>query len=177
LWDPAAGDAKILTARDAEQLRVICVTGPPENPLVAVGSRNGHVRLWDPVTGALVRQLEGGRHTNALCSLRADGHDLLASGAMDGSVRVWDTATGTRVATLVGHTSGVNALCPVKHQGKPAIASVGYDRILRLWNPLTGSQQAAIPVHHPAHACVQVGGSLILALSAGLLAIQTGLYT
>ncbi|BCY13124.1 trypsin-like peptidase domain-containing protein [Actinoplanes sp. L3-i22] len=178
LWDPVARHETILTAQGANLLAVICPAGPAEKPLLAVGgSGDGYVWLWNPATGAMVHQLDGERPTSALCSLHAGGRDLLVSGALDGSIRVWDTAKGDCVATLVGHTSGVRALCSIKHKGKPAIASVGYDRILRLWDPLTGSQQAVIPIHHPAYACIQVGDSLILALSAGLLGLQTDLQT
>ena len=76
--------------------------------LLASGSADGTVRLWDTSTGAEAAVLEG--HTDWINSVAFSPDGLLASGSgsSDGTVRLWDTSAGAQVAVLEGHTDGVN---------------------------------------------------------------------
>jgi hypothetical protein len=68
--------------------------------LLATGSKDNTIKLWDATTGLVVNALLG--HTNEVYSLAfsADGH-WLASGSDDGSTRIWDPKTGEALATLM----------------------------------------------------------------------------
>ena len=80
---------------------------PDGRMLVASGSDDETVRLWDPATGTPVGDpLEG--HTGSVNAVAAvplpDGRMLLASASDDETVRLWDPATGTPVGDpLEGH--------------------------------------------------------------------------
>src|SRR3954454_10299203 len=78
----------------------------PDEVLVASGSGEGTVRLWETDTGRQLATLEG--HSGAILgvALSADGQ-LVASGSGDGTVRLWDTDTGRPEATLHGHSGAV----------------------------------------------------------------------
>ena len=67
--------------------------------LLATGSGDGTVRIWDPATGAAHTILTGhtGRGGRA-CAPSPAGRQLLASAGGDGTVRIWDPATGTSSA-------------------------------------------------------------------------------
>ena len=82
--------------------------------LLATGSGDGTVRLWDPATGAPVGDpLTGhtGRVTAVAFGPLPDGRVLLATGGRDGTVRLWDPVTGAPVGDpLTGHTDGVAAV-------------------------------------------------------------------
>jgi WD40 repeat protein len=72
--------------------------------LLAAGSHDDRVRLWDPRTGEQRADLDahpGG--VNAVCAVTVDGRDLLASGGADGTVRLWDLRSGTCVVTAPAH--------------------------------------------------------------------------
>ena len=79
---------------------------PPMVRLLASGSENGTVRLWDANTGRHLRTLTG--HTDWVMSVSfsPDGQTL-ASGSEDGTVRLWDANTGRHLRTLTGHTDWV----------------------------------------------------------------------
>ncbi|CEJ62508.1 Putative WD domain protein [Penicillium brasilianum] len=67
--------------------------------LLASGSDDKIVKLWDPATGALKHTLEG--HSDLVWSVAfsPDGQ-LLASGSEDKTIKLWETATGALRHTI-----------------------------------------------------------------------------
>ncbi len=77
---------------------------PVDNTLLASGSSDSTVKLWDIVNQTDVATLEG--HAAAVGSVAFSPNGmLLASGSGDGTVKLWDVETHTNVATLEGHTN------------------------------------------------------------------------
>ena len=100
--------------------------------LLASGSWDGTVRLWDTSTGAEVAVLEG--HTRLVRSVAFSPDGLLASGSDDGTVRLWDTSAGAEVAVLEGYTRGVES---VAFSPDGLLASGSWDRTVKLWDVST----------------------------------------
>jgi WD40 repeat protein len=99
--------------------------------LLASGSQDGMVRLWEAPGGQLLAALHG--HTGLIwgVAFSADG-ELVASGGLEGTVRLWEAPGGRPLATLEGHTGGVwgVALSADGH----LLASGGWDGTVRLWD-------------------------------------------
>ena len=85
---------------------VASVAFSPDGRLLASGSWDRTVRLWDVQTGRTLRTLTGHTHMVTSVAFSPDGR-VLASGSGDGTVRLWDAATDAEVRALRGHTDDV----------------------------------------------------------------------
>ena len=94
------------------------------------------IRVWDTVTGRLLRQLDG--HSAWVCQLvfSRDGRQLI-SAAADQTIRFWDTSTWTEAQVLRGHIDEVYAVAisPTEQ----LVASVSKNGDLMLWKADGGS--------------------------------------
>ena len=71
---------------------------PGRATLLASGSDDGTVRLWDPATGAPVgAPLTGHTGRGVRGGVQPGRATLLATAGDDGTVRLWDPATGAPV--------------------------------------------------------------------------------
>ncbi|KAF8129332.1 WD40-repeat-containing domain protein [Boletus edulis] len=81
----------------------------PNKRWVAIGGRDGRVRLLDPRAPTEVKRTEVGRHADVIKSLSfSPDSSQLASGAQDGTMLIWSSATLMQVAVpLKGHKDTV----------------------------------------------------------------------
>ena len=77
-------------------------------PLLASGSDDRSVRLWDVDAGTCTAVLKG--HTHWLRCLADLGGGLLLSVSADRTLRVWDTATGACLSEMQNAHGGVQAI-------------------------------------------------------------------
>ncbi|KAI0441679.1 hypothetical protein F4803DRAFT_551929 [Xylaria telfairii] len=80
---------------------VLSVAFSSDGSLLASGSWDSTVQLWDPITGAALHKLKGYPHR--VCELAFSPNDVqLASCCAEGPVQVWDSTSGTVIHTLGG---------------------------------------------------------------------------
>ncbi|MEU9502470.1 benzoate transporter [Streptomyces sp. NPDC048196] len=117
--------------------------------LLATGSADGTVRLWNLLTHRQLAVFRDHRlSVRTLAVLDTADGPLLASGGTDGNLRLWDPVTRAQHGATVRcgqHTINAVAAGP-HHQGiEPLIATAGQDGTVRLWN-LTSTGLTANPV-------------------------------
>ena len=81
----------------------------PNGQILASGSWDNTIILWDVATAESVKILRG--HTDRVLSVAfsPDGRTL-ASGSDDQTIRLWDVAARQQRDILRGHTSGITAV-------------------------------------------------------------------
>merc|ERR1712167_130022 len=86
---------------DADGGGVHCVSFAPSAAIVAAGSLDGSVRLWELATQACRWT---GKHDDGVTKLLwHPANPLLVSSSLDRKVKVWDARTGERLKILQGH--------------------------------------------------------------------------
>ena len=121
------GDAPIvkLTGHDAVVTALVAL----QRGLMASGSADKTIRIWDLTKHALVGILSG--HTKEVTALTVlQGGSILASGSKDNTVKIWDIKKMECIDTFSGHTKPVTALTLLSDG---SLASGSKDNTLRLW--------------------------------------------
>ena len=115
----------------------------PDSKLLATGSYDRKVRLWDTVSGKLQRELTV---TYALLSLgfSPDGKRL-AAGTHQGELTIFQTATGRKLVGITTERGNVSGLS-WSPDGK-LIATADYLSSITLWNSETGKKERQLPGH------------------------------
>ncbi|RKU24830.1 hypothetical protein C6503_00105 [Candidatus Poribacteria bacterium] len=107
---------------------------PVDNTLLASGSLDGTVKLWDVVTQTDVATLKG--HIGWIASVAFSPNGiLLASGSPDGTVRLWNVKTHTNIATLEWHAKQVTSVA-FSPDGT-TLAAGASDGTIKLWDVQT----------------------------------------
>jgi hypothetical protein len=123
---------------------VNAVSFSPNGKLLATGSFDNTVKLWDTSTGKEIKTLTG--HTNSVYAVSfSPNGKLLATGSADSTVKLWDTTTGKEIKTLTGHPNSVNAVS-FSPNGK-LLATGSADNTVKLWDTTTDKEIKTLTGH------------------------------
>ncbi|KAF6525344.1 hypothetical protein HZS61_011139 [Fusarium oxysporum f. sp. conglutinans] len=115
-----------------------------DGKLIASGSYDHTVKIWNVATGEEERTLKG--HTDFVNSVvLSKDNKLIASGSRDKTIKIWNVATGEEEQTLEGHTNSVNSVV-FSNDGK-LIASGSLDTTIKIWNVATGKEERTLESH------------------------------
>jgi WD40 repeat protein len=103
----------------------------PDGKLLAVGSYDQTVTLWNMSTGEKVRTMNGNASYVHAVAFSPDGR-WLVSATHDNAVQVWEVSTGKLVRTLAAH-KGIVFSVAFSPNGR-YFASAGDDYTIKLWS-------------------------------------------
>jgi WD40 repeat protein len=121
-----------------------------DNQLLASGSVDGTIKLWDAKTGEEKYNLNG--HTNHISAVVFLPSGILASGSHDGTVRFWDSKRGKEIKDKKIHAHGswilTLALSPrLPSSDGQLLASGSADRTIKIWDSGTGTEGSTLVGH------------------------------
>ena len=134
----------------------------PDGTLLAIGSANGHVRVWRTADGSLAREF---RHDTAIADVdfSPDGV-FVAAISVDGVLHVWNTRDSARAFRHAHQGSGSRVAFSTAGTMLGSGASDG----VRLWHMPRGEPVLTMPLHD------ERGGALDLAFSSDDRWLATG---
>ncbi len=138
IWNADTGN--LLRKLDAHSWIPSVAFDPTGHTLASAGA----IKLWDPFSGELLRNLEGQRTTVYGVAFDATGR-ALATAAWDKTLKLSDQANGKLLHTLQGHQRWISTVA-FDPLGR-TLASGSEDSTIKLWDPASGKLLRTLRAH------------------------------
>ncbi|RKL05933.1 Vegetative incompatibility protein HET-E-1 [Fusarium oxysporum] len=139
-----SGWSAVLQTLEGHTNIVSSVVFSKDDRLIASGSYDSTIKIWNVATGKEEQTLEG--HIGLVSSVVfSKDSRLIASGSNDSTIKIWNVTTGKEEQTLEGHTGSVNSV--VFSKDDRLIASGSGDRTIKIWNVATGKEEQTLKGH------------------------------
>ena len=115
----------------------------PNGKLLASGSIDNNINIWDLKTGKMKQTLTGTSNINSL--VFSTDSKLLVSGNDDATIRIWDLISYKEKMVLQGHNQSVSSVLITKDS--KTIISSSRDSTIKFWNIESGQQFDTLEGH------------------------------
>lgn len=136
LWDMETTEQiNLIRERKSKAMHwVNAVAFSIDGKMLASGSEDGNLYLWNVITGEKIKALTEDTENIFSIAFSPDGKTI-ASGNADNTIQLWDLASGENTATLEGHTDWIFSVA-ISRDGKK-LASGSKDKTIRIWDTTT----------------------------------------
>src|SRR3989339_268110 len=137
-------ESKLLQGHSGD---IFSMSFSPDNRLIASGSHDNTVKIWDIESRECLYTLRGHSHLIYSVAFSPDGK-MVASGSFDKTVKLWNVETGEEIRTFKGHEGQIRAMA-FSPDGS-IIASGSEDGTVKIWETTTGKRLQNLTVHVPS---------------------------
>jgi WD40 repeat protein/RsiW-degrading membrane proteinase PrsW (M82 family) len=132
----------VLHTLEGHKTNVLSVAFSPDGNIIASGSKDKTIKLWEASTGKLLQTLLGHRNKVQSATFSPDG-TILASGSEDNTIKLWEVDTGKVIRMLKGHdtsalTTNKKVFSVAFSPDGNTLASGNWDKSIMLWQVDTG---------------------------------------
>ncbi|MGG6265246.1 NB-ARC domain-containing protein [Leptolyngbya sp. AN03gr2] len=140
---------------------VSTISFSPDQQMLASGSFDQTIKLWNLTTGELIKTLQGHTSPVLVASFHPD-QPILVSGSDDATLRLWNVETGESYKILQGHQGGIWSIA-FSPNGE-MLATGSADQTIRLWDVQTGQTLRIFQGHsnQPRSVAFHPNGQTIL---------------
>jgi serine/threonine protein kinase len=141
-----AGSGRVLSQSTFQpQAQITSAAVSHDGAVVAAGTGNNAIEVWEQRSGRLQRRLSDGHSDWVLSLAFAPDSQHLASGGLDGRVIVWALSDGRQRHVLQGHSSAVRAVAYAP--GNARLATGSDDGAILVWNTDSGARLLNLSGH------------------------------
>ncbi|MEG5043127.1 WD40 domain-containing protein [Microcoleus sp. B4-C1] len=117
----------------------------PDGKILASGSWDKTIKIWDLETTELIGTLTGHSDRVNSVAISYDGK-MLVSGSSDETIKFWNLHNGDLLCTFPGHSMEVNSVA-INPKGLVIASCGGADNTIKLWNLRSGELLRTLKGH------------------------------
>ncbi|WP_432246638.1 trypsin-like peptidase domain-containing protein [Streptomyces sanyensis] len=138
-WAHTLGSPHQVLAGHTDWVRAVAVGLAGDRDIIATGSDDGRVRIWDAVTGQPIGAplISGHGPVESVAIGRAGVHDIIVSGSAFGIVDSWDAVTGQPIGDPIASDLKIKSVAIGRAGDRDIIATgTGHGRV-EIWDAVT----------------------------------------
>ena len=148
IWNAQTG--ALMHTLEGHLAGISTITWSPDSKVLASGSDDKNIRLWDVITGRCFPTPLKGHHNYVYSLAFSPKGNMIVSGSYDEAVFLWDVRTAHLMRSLPAHSDPVSGVDFVRDG--TLIASCSSDGLIRIWD--TGTGQCLKTLVHEDNASV-----------------------